>query len=115
MGWQLVSVHRVLDVCGLVGMQGDMAMSARGMVVQAGSGARQFLVRRSRHGNIDIPEPFPVWISDKKSVLPSCKLCHEVGWVVVWESMPRWAQKAHLRLTTIREIVVCNCMGEFIE
>jgi len=86
-----------------------------GMVVPAGSGARQFLVRRSRRGNVDVPEPFTVWISDKKSVQPRCGVCHEKGWVVMWESMPRWAQKAHLKISTIKETVVCKCNGEFIE
>lgn len=88
-------------------------MSARGMVVPAGSGARQFHVTRVPEGY----QPLVVWTTGERGRPATCPDCASPRWIVAWSSLPKVARRWHRqRFQYHKDFAICEkCAGEFIE
>ena len=91
-------------------------MSMRGLVVPAGSGARQFHVRQVAHreaSNLQAPfKPFACWVMPYDG---TCEDCASRQFMVLWKTMPLWARRENARINSNRKTLVCACFGELIE
>jgi hypothetical protein len=93
----------------------DWQEMSKGMVVPAGSGARQFHVTRVLDG---VPADYVIWLTGEIGFPPECEHCKSGRYMIAWDSLPAKDRRWHIKQygAGIKgHVAICECNGEFIE